>query len=136
MVSQKVSQSGNFENFNNTLTPCRTQTGSSAPENLTARSDWLVSPGVPAQQLDPSYGNSERLSVSRQLDNPVLITEYTTQPNSETDEGAAKKTRTRRSQDGSTAPTPNSREGVSGIIHVSIGTEKMCRFDPIRFVAQ
>lgn len=90
MVSQKVSQSGNFENFNVTHTPCRIQTGTSDPENLTARSDWLVSQSVPAQQLDPQNGNGERLSVSRQLDNPVLITEYTTQPNSETDEGAAK----------------------------------------------
>lgn len=122
MVSKKVSQSGNFENFNVTHTPCRIQTGTSAPENLTARSDWLVSLGVPAQQLDPVNGNGERLSVSRQLDNPVLITEYTTQPNSETDEGAAKKTRTRRSQDGSTAPTPNSREGVSGMPQIGNGS--------------
>jgi integrase len=122
MVSQKVSQSGNFENFNVTHTPCRTQTDPPSSENLTARSDCLVSPGVPAQKLDPNYGNSERLSVSRQLDNPVLITEYTTQPNSETDEGAAKKTRTRRSQDGSTAPTPNSREGVSGMPRIGNGS--------------
>ncbi|WP_096383029.1 tyrosine-type recombinase/integrase [Aurantimicrobium minutum] len=122
MVSQKVSQSGNFQKNLSQKSPCRTNTTNGCDEILNTRSDRQDLYGVPAQPLELEKVNSNGLSVSRFLDESVLITEYTTQPNSVTDESAAEIKLTSRNRGGSTAPTPSSREGVSGMPQIGNGS--------------
>lgn len=123
MVSKKVSQNTIKTSFEYIFdTPIFPSQNNLKCENLTETSVVDIRPGVPAQQLDPKNGNSEQSGQSLFIDKNDLVTEYTTQPNSETDEGAAKKTRTRSTRDGSTAPTPNSREGVSGMPRIGNGS--------------